>query len=95
MTDQQPTIPPKAGHPRCNHPAGILKFSNQLPERVVERYAETVRSRGVDGLVLVIAGDSDAEWQVIECSWCENPEAVARRHAAFSVPSRRWWQVIR
>jgi hypothetical protein len=79
----------------CTHPAGVVTSANAMTDHeareVMERLSAGVAAGGRLELIIDY-GAHGLSYETIECSWCENPEAVARRAKAFAQPRRRWWR---
>lgn len=70
-------------HPNCHHPPYMVVSEAGLTDEQQKHYAEMLTADPTTVLI-VDQREAGVELQVIECSWCENPDAVAARHQVFS-----------
>lgn len=70
-------------HPNCHHPPYMVVSEAGLTPEQQKRYADML-TEDPTTVLIVDQREAGVELQVIECSWCENPDAVATRHQVFT-----------
>lgn len=70
-------------HPNCHHPPYMVVSEAKLSADQQAYYAEML-TKDPTTVLIVDQREAGVELQVIECSWCENPDAVANRHQVFT-----------
>lgn len=69
-------------HENCHHPPYIVVSEAKLTPEQQAHYARML-TEDPTTVLIVDQREAGVELEVIECSWCENPEAVAARAQHF------------